>query len=312
MKDLRVIFMGTPVFACSVLEALIEEKYNVVLVVSQPDKPVGRHHQVVCTPVHELADKYGIPVLQPEKLREETEKILEYAPDLIVTCAYGQFVPEVILAYPEYGCLNIHPSLLPKYRGGAPVHHAVWNGDTETGVALMEMIRKMDAGRVYAVKRVPIGPDETTEELNLRLMEVSRELIREALPEYLEGKLTGVEQEEEKATIARNISKEDEYLSFAKEDLHQAYNHIRALIDWPVAYARINNKRLKIYRAEIREEVCTEEPGTVLGFHAGAMEVACTGGILRILELQPEGKKRMKAADFANGAGRSLVGSRFE
>ncbi|MBR2669033.1 MAG: methionyl-tRNA formyltransferase [Solobacterium sp.] len=312
MKDLRVIFMGTPVFACSVLEALIEEKYNVVLVVSQPDKPVGRHHQVVSTPVHELADKYGIPVLQPERLREETEKILEYTPDLIVTCAYGQFVPEVILNYPKYGCLNIHPSLLPKYRGGAPVHHAVWNGDTETGVALMEMIKKMDAGRVYAVKRVPIGPDETTEELNLRLMEVSKELIRDALPEYLEGNLSGTEQEEEKATIARNISKEDECISFKKEDLHQVYNHIRALIDWPVAYARINNKRLKIYRAEIREGGCTEEPGTVLGFRDGAMEVACTGGILRILELQPEGKKRMKAADFANGAGRALTGSCFE
>ena len=312
MKDLRVIFMGTPVFACSVLEALIEEKYNVVLAVSQPDKPVGRHHQVVSTPVHELADKYGIPVLQPERLREETEKILEYAPDLIVTCAYGQFVPEVILNYPKYGCLNIHPSLLPKYRGGAPVHHAVWNGDTETGVALMEMIKKMDAGKVYAVKRVPIGPDETTEELNLRLMEVSKELIREALPEYLEGNLPGTEQEEEKATIARNISKEDECISFRKEALHQVYNHIRALIDWPVAYARINNKRLKIYRAEIREGGCTEEPGTVLGFRDGAMEVACTGGILRILELQPEGKKRMKAADFANGAGRALAGSCFE
>ncbi|MBQ1467072.1 MAG: methionyl-tRNA formyltransferase [Solobacterium sp.] len=312
MKDLRVIFMGTPVFACSVLEALIEEKYNVVLAVSQPDKPVGRHHQVVSTPVHELADKYGIPVLQPERLREETEKILEYTPDLIVTCAYGQFVPEVILNYPKYGCLNIHPSLLPKYRGGAPVHHAVWNGDTETGVALMEMIKKMDAGKVYAVKRVPIGPDETTEELNLRLMEVSKELIREALPEYLEGNLPGTEQEEEKATIARNISKEDECISFKKEALHQVYNHIRALIDWPVAYARINNKRLKIYRAEIREGGCTEEPGTVLGFRDGAMEVACTGGILRILELQPEGKKRMKAADFANGAGRALAGSCFE
>ena len=312
MKDLRVIFMGTPVFACSVLEALIEEKYNVVLAVSQPDKPVGRHHQVVSTPVHELADKYGIPVLQPERLREETEKILEYAPDLIVTCAYGQFVPEVILNYPKYGCLNIHPSLLPKYRGGAPVHHAVWNGDTETGVALMEMIKKMDAGKVYAVKRVPIGPDETTEELNLRLMEVSKELIREALPEYLEGNLPGTEQEEEKATIARNISKEDECISFKKEDLHQVYNHIRALIDWPVAYARINNKRLKIYRAEIREGECTEETGKILGFRDGAMEVACTGGILRILELQPEGKKRMKAADFANGAGRALAGSCFE
>ncbi len=312
MKDLRVIFMGTPVFACSVLEALIEEKYTVVLAVTQPDKPVGRHHQVVRTPVHELADTYGIPVLQPERLREETEKILEYAPDLIVTCAYGQFVPEVILNYPKYGCLNIHPSLLPKYRGGAPVHHAVWNGDRETGVALMEMVRRMDAGRVYAVKRVPIGPDETTEELNLRLMEVSRELIREALPEYLEGKLTGIEQDEEKVTVARNISKEDEFVSFRNEDLHQVYNHIRALIDWPIAYARINNKRLKIYRAEIAERDIAAEPGTVLGFRDGAMEVACTGGILRILELQPEGKKRMKASDFANGAGRSLIGQCFE
>ncbi|MBE6117638.1 MAG: methionyl-tRNA formyltransferase [Erysipelotrichaceae bacterium] len=310
--DVRVVFIGTPEFAGKVLDALVGEKYNVVAVVSQPDKPVGRKREIVKTPVHARADAYGIPVLQPERLKDGIDDILAYRPDLIVTCAYGQFVPTRLLDAPVYGSLNIHPSLLPKYRGGAPVHRAVWAGDKETGVCLMEMVKAMDAGRVYDRRTVPIDPDDTTETLNLRLEEASAELIREALPKYLRGELAGEVQDEEKVVLARNIAPEEEQVSFTEGDIHEIYNHIRALIDFPVAYGILDGKRVKFYACRIREEEVQEAPGTVLGFRDHAMEIACRGGVLRVLELQAEGKKRMPADAFGNGAGRAWTGRRFD
>ena len=310
--DVRVVFIGTPEFAGKVLDALVGEKYNVVAVVSQPDKPVGRKREIVKTPVHARADAYGIPVLQPERLKDGIDDILAYRPELIVTCAYGQFVPTRLLDAPAYGSLNIHPSLLPKYRGGAPVHRAVWAGDKETGVCLMEMVKAMDAGRVYDRRIVPIDPDDTTETLNLRLEEASAELIREALPKYLRGELAGEVQDEEKVVLARNIAPEEEQVSFTEGDIHEIYNHIRALIDFPVAYGILDGKRVKFYACRIREEEVQEAPGTVLGFRDHAMEIACRGGVLRVLELQAEGKKRMPADAFGNGAGRAWTGRRFD
>ena len=313
MSDIRVVFMGTPVFACTVLQTLIDEKYNIVAAVTQPDKPVGRHHEIAKTPVHELAEKYGIPAVQPEHLREQYDQVLAYEPELIVTCAYGQWVPNEILNYPKYGCVNIHPSLLPKYRGGAPVHHAVWAGDEETGVCLMEMAEKMDAGKIYAVEKVPIGPDDTTYDLNQKLMPASAKLIREKLPEYLAGNLPGTEQDERFYTIARNISKDQEHVCFGRVNVHEAYNHVRALIDWPIPYGVIEGKRIRIYKARMQEGLPEGIiPGTLIGFREGAMEIACLDGIIKVYELQPEGKKRMKAADFANGAGRNLIGKVFD
>ena len=312
MSDERIVFFGTPEFACAILQALIDEKYNVVAAVSQPDKPVGRKHRIEPTPVHALADKYGIPVVQPDRLRDSAEEILSYKPDLIVTCAYGQFVPSVILNAPALGCVNIHPSLLPKYRGGAPIHHAILNGDQETGVCLMEMVKAMDAGRVWARTVLPVGPDETQCELSARLEEASVKLLKESLPKYIAGELEGEPQNDEDAVIAPNIPRELELVSFRKEKLDSLYNHIRALIDWPVSYGMIEGKRVKFYK--VRKENCdhNEEPGKVLGFKAGAMRIAADGGVLLVYELQPEGKKRMDANAFANGAGRELVGKVFE
>ncbi len=308
----RIIFFGTPKFACAILQELIDEKQNIVAVVSQPDKPVGRKKVIEKTPVHQLAEENGIPVVQPAKLRSETESVLAYEPDLIITCAYGQFVPESILKAPRYGCLNIHPSLLPKYRGGAPVHRAVMNGDAETGVCLMEMVKAMDAGAVYACCRTPITPDMTTEELNLVLEKDAAALLRENLPLYLEGKLTPQEQDESQVVLAPNISREEEFVRFAEEDVHTAYNHIRALIDWPIACGTIGGKRIKFYRARMEECVHDQAPGTVTGFEEGAMKIAAKGGYIKVLELQMEGKNRMKASDFANGAGRGLIGKAFD
>lgn len=312
MDDLKVVFIGTPEFAVHILQTLIDEKYNIVAAVAQPDKPTGRKHLLTPTPVHALADQYHIPVLQPVKLRLQSQEVLDLKPDLIVCCAYGQMVPDDILAAPKYGCVNIHPSLLPKYRGGAPVHHAVWAGDTKTGVCLMEMVHAMDAGRVYACNEVKIGPDETTEELNTALEEASATLLKTALPEYLKGNLPGIPQEESLVSIARNISREDEQVSFAKEEINTLYNHVRALIDWPIGYGMVEGKRIKFLKARKEIKAVTEAPGTILGFQDEAMEIACNGGVLKIYELQPEGKSRMSAAAFANGAGRALVGKQFD
>jgi methionyl-tRNA formyltransferase len=312
MTSPRIVFFGTPEFACTILQALIDEKYHIAAVVSQPDKPVGRKHIIVKTPVHALAEENGIPVLQPEKLRAEADAVLAYEPELIVTCAYGQFVPSKILNAPKYGALNVHPSLLPKYRGGAPIQRAIMNGDQKTGVCLMEMIKAMDAGRVYARTETEIGPDETGTELFERLEGISAKLLRDNLPLYLEGKLEGVPQNDEEAVLAPNIAREEELVRFADSDLSTLYNHIRGLIEEPCAYGMVNGKRFKFCR--VRKQNCdpAEAPGTIAGFENHAMKIAAKGGYLLVEEMQPEGRSRMNADAFANGAGRGLINAVFE
>lgn len=312
MNKPRVIFFGTPEFACAILKTLNEENYPVIAAVSQPDKPVGRKRRIIPTPVHALADELGIPVIQPEKLKEAAEEIGNLQPELIVTCAYGQIIPQKILSMPAYGCLNIHPSLLPKYRGGAPIHHAVMAGDDMTGVCLMEMVKKMDAGKIYDRRMVPVGEDETTAELTVKLIEAGCDLIRNSLPRYLAGELPGEEQDEAEAVIIRNISPEEEQIRFHEEKLNGLYNHARALIDWPLPYGIIEGKRMRFLK--VRKEECgvSDEPGTILGFRDQAMEIACDGGILKVYELQPEGKKPMAADAYKNGAGRTMIGRVFE
>lgn len=312
MDKPRVVFFGTPEFACAILKTLYEENYPVAAAVSQPDKPVGRKHKIVPTPVHELADELGIPVIQPSRLKDAAEEIRDLEPELIVTCAYGQIIPQTILSMPVYGCLNIHPSLLPKYRGGAPIHHAIMAGDEQTGVCLMEMVKKMDAGKVYDRRIVDIGKDDTTADLTVKLIEASCDLIRKSLPLYLSGELKGEEQDEEKAVIIRNIAPEEEQLHFQTENAHDLYNHARALIDWPVPYGIVEGKRMRFLKVRMSETETEAQPGEILGFRDKAMEIACLCGILKVYELQPEGKKPMSAEAYRNGAGRTMIGKVFE
>ncbi|MBR2812362.1 MAG: methionyl-tRNA formyltransferase [Solobacterium sp.] len=312
MVHTRIVFFGTSEYAAEMLKELSALGYEIAAAVSQPDKPVGRKRILEKTPVHAAADTLGIPVIAPEHLKEQIDDVLAYEPELIVTCAYGQFVPQAILSYPKYGCLNIHPSLLPKYRGGAPIHYAILNGDRETGVCLMEMVKKMDAGRVFACRRLAIGDDETLQELSVRLIEASRLLLREDLPKYLAGELPGTEQDEDNVVIARNISPEEEKVVFAEEDVTKAYNHIRAMIDWPVSHGVIEGKRIRFLKARKTLEEHEMVPGTVAGFENKAMKIAAKGGFIHIYELQPEGKKPMPASAFANGAGRTLIGKVFD
>ncbi len=312
MKQIRIIFFGTTEFASGILQTLIDEGYNVVAVVSQPDKPVGRKHTIQMTPTHVLADQYQIPVIQPDLLKEHVDDVLRYEPELILTCAYGQFVPVRILEYPRYGCINVHPSLLPKYRGGAPIHHAVMSGETETGVSLIQMTKAMDAGDIYASVTTPLGKDETMAELSERLLVLSKQLVKDHLEDYIAGKLVGQPQDDSKVILGLNITKEEEKVQFAVEDVQTLYNHIRGLIDWPMPYGVIDGKRIKFCKVRMRKEDHQARQGEILGFKNHAMEVASIGGIIEVYELQPEGKSRMTADAYANGAGRNMIGKVFE
>ncbi len=312
MEKPRMIFFGTPEFAVSILQTLIDMECNIVAVVSQPDRPVGRKHILTPTPVHALADQYNIPCLQPEKLTENVDMILSYQPNLILTCAYGQFVPSKILSYPKLGCINIHPSLLPKFRGGAPIHHAIMAGEKKTGVSIMEMVKKMDAGKVYAQVTLDIGEDETQAELSSRLNVAACQLLKDSLQDYIDGKLPGIEQDEDKVIIGNNISREEEEVHFSLEDVDAIYNHIRGLIDWPIAYGKLDGKRIKFYKVRKENKEVSIKPGTVLGFQNHALEIACQNGILKVYELQMEGKKRMDADAFKNGYASEVIGKVFE
>lgn len=312
MHNTRIMFFGTPEFAESILQTLIDMKANVVAVVSQPDRPVGRKHIIQPTPTHALANEHNIPCIQPEKLSEAKEEIFSYEPELILTCAYGQFVPTSILNYPRLGCINIHPSLLPRYRGASPMQYALLNGDKETGVSIMEITKEMDAGKVYAQCKLSVGDDETLSELSDRLNKASCDLLKSSLQDYIDGKLPGTPQSEEGLVIAPSISKEQEQLHFQNEDVDTLYNHARALIDWPVPYALLEGKRVKFYKVRKENKQTSEKPGTVIGFEDHAMIVACNGGILKVYELQYEGKKRMDADAFKNGYAKEVIGKVFD
>lgn len=308
----KIIFFGTGTFSCAILKMLKEEKYNVIAAVSQPDRPVGRKHIITATPVHALCIEMGIPCLQPEKLRKESHLVTDLKPDLIITCSYGQIVPDDILACPEKGCLNIHPSLLPKYRGASPMHFPIINGDTETGVSLMEMTHAMDAGMVYAQLKLPIGPDDTEADMEPRLREASVQLLKDNLPLYLAGKLVGKAQDESQVTVCHTIPREFEQVHFRQEKINALYNHIRGLIDWPLPYGLLEGKRMKFYKVRREVKNCQEAPGTIMGFDRDSMLVAADGGVIHVLEMQMEGHKRMNAQAFRNGMEKEVTGKRFD
>ena len=312
MESLKVVFFGTTSFSAAVLSQLLESGYNVIAAVCQPDKPVGRKRVLQAPPLKQFAQEKGITVLQPERLSKEADMVLDLHPDLVVTCAYGQLIPTSILEAPKYGCLNIHPSPLPKYRGGAPIQRAVMNGDTFIEVCLMEMAERMDSGRVYARIRAEIGPDETSSELFEQLEAPARTLIRDYLPKYLNQELPGEPQDESLVVLAPNIGREEEKVLFQSEPLKQLYDHLRGLIEEPMGYGVLEGKRVKFARIRAEYHPVNEPAGTVLGFQDHTMRSAADGGVLLVYELQMEGKSRMTADAFYNGSGRSLIGKRFE
>lgn len=300
---MRVVFMGTPDFAACSLQKLIDEKYDVVGVFTQPDKPRGRGMEVSFSPVKEIAVKYEIPVYQPEKMRDGTALAIlkELNPDVIAVVAYGRLLPDDILELPRLGCINVHGSLLPAYRGSAPIQWAVLNGDKITGVSTMYMATEMDAGDILLTSETEIGEFETSGELFDRLMVMGADLLHETLAALESGAVERKPQNPEEVTFAPRLEKTMCPIDFAKTP-RQVIKHIYGMQPWPVATAEIDGGSFRIFAAEYTETKTDKAPGEIVSAGKKGIEIACLGGeTVMITELQANGKKRMKAADFLLG-----------
>ena len=309
---MKVIFMGTPDFAVPVLEGLIEN-YEVILVVSQPDKRVGRKQELKNTPIKEVALKHNIPVFQPIKIREDYEEIIKLNPDIIVTCAYGQIIPKVILDCPRLGCINVHASLLPKLRGGAPIHKALIDGYKTTGITIMYMDVKMDDGDIISQREIEITDSDNLESLHDKLSVMGKELLLDTLPSIIDGSNDRIKQNEEEVTFAYNIKREEEHIDFNKSS-REVFNLIRGLSPVPGAYAILDGVNVKIYGARISESFFTEKKNGEIGkIYKDGIGVSCSDGEIIITDIQFAGKKRMKVVDYLNGSdGNKLLGKIFE
>ena len=301
MKNKNIVFLGTPEFASCILEGLIAQNYNIIAVVSQPDKPVGRKRILTPTPVKEVALKHNIPVYQPVSLKQDYEFLKQMDIDMLITAAYGQILPKEVLALAKVNNINVHASLLPLHRGGAPIHRAIINGDEKTGVTIMEMVYKMDAGRMYAKKEVLIDKNINTTNLFKQLQEVGKELLLEVLPDLLENKIEGIPQDESQATFSYNIKREEERIDFNKTVL-QVHNLIRGLSEVPGAYCLYKDKEFKIYKASIYSTSNdNNEVGTMKIEGKNRLLVKCKDGYLELLEIKVEGKAKMDVKSFLNG-----------
>ena len=299
MKDMRIVFMGTPDFAAAILERLISTGRNVVGVFSQPDKPVGRKQIIEPTPVKKLASEHGIPVFQPAKMKDGTalEMMKSLSPDIAVVAAYGRILPKELLDVPPLGCVNVHGSLLPKYRGAAPIQWSVINGDKITGVTTMYMAEGMDTGDMILKLETEIGEDETAGELFDRMAALGADSIEKTLELFDNGAVPRIPQNEAEATMAPMLKKEMGELDFGKsaEEIH---NLVRGLCPWPVAFTYVDGKSVKIYKAD-RVEGYSEAPGELLD--EKRFIVGCNDGAVELSIGQPEGKKQMSGGDFIRG-----------
>lgn len=300
----KVIFMGTPAFSVPILQALIdEETIEIVGVVSQPDRKVGRKQLITPPPVKQLALEHNLTMYQPEKLSgsEEMKEILELDIDLIITAAYGQYVPTKLLNAPTHRAINVHASLLPKYRGAAPIHYAVLNGDEKTGITIMYMEKEMDAGNIISQREIAINDEDDTGILFEKLSLVGRDLLMDTLPAIFAGENESIVQNEDEVTFSPMISKEQEKIDWTLT-AREVFNHIRALRPAPGAYTILEDKRFKIWAAEVVEDTTSAEPGTIIFADTKEMYVACgEGTILSLIEVQPSGKKRMPVTNFLAG-----------
>jgi methionyl-tRNA formyltransferase len=295
--------MGTPDFSVPILKALTETEHKVVLAVSQPDRPKGRKRIITPPSVKVEAEKYDIPVFQPEKIKSQYEEILDLKPDLIITAAYGQILPNELLEAPEYGCINVHASLLPELRGGAPIHYAILQGKKETGITIMYMAEQLDAGDILSQKTVAIEDNDHVGSLHDKLSEAGAMLLTETLPELFANKLEPIRQNNEEATFATNIKRDEEKIDWNKSHW-DIYNHIRGMHPWPVAYTTYEKKNMKIWWAEMDDEAYTGTPGEIVKIVDNQFFIVICGDQkgLRITEIQPAGKKRMAVEDYLRGA----------
>lgn len=311
MKDLKVVFMGTPEYSVPVLQGLIEN-YNVVGVVTQPDKEVGRHKELTFSPIKKLALENNIKVVQPIKIRNDFQCVLDFHPDIIVTCAYGQIIPVEILDYPKYKCINVHASLLPKYRGGAPIHRAIMNGEKETGITIMYMAPGMDDGDIISQEKITIGDNDTVSLVSSKLSILGKELLLKTLPSIIDGTNQRIKQDESQVSLAKIIKKEDEILDFG-DDAEKVHNKIRGLSDFPSCYAFLDGKRIKFYKSRIEKCDNNLECGTIYKIDKDGLYVKTLKDAVAIEELMLEGKKRVTIKEFINGIKKEdYINKKFE
>ncbi|KAI4310024.1 methionyl-tRNA formyltransferase [Lactobacillus intestinalis] len=308
-----IIFMGTPDFSVPVLKGLVEKGYEVKAVVTQPDKKVGRKQKITKTPAKIAAEELDIPVYQPVKLSgsSELDELIAMNADFIVTAAYGQFLPTKFLNSAKIAAVNVHGSLLPKYRGGAPIQYSLINGDKETGITIMEMVKKMDAGDIYAQKAIEIEPDDTAGSLFEKLSYLGRDLLLETLPKISDGSVQKVTQNEEEVVFSPNITKNQERIT-SKMTAQEANNLLRGLNPDPGAYMMVNGKRFKVWKAEVADESTDLEAGSLVE-NKGRFAISFANNtVLNLLEVQPAGKKKMPIQSFLNGqASKFTVGEKI-
>ncbi len=298
MKDKRVVFMGTPDFSVPVLEMLIKET-NVIMVVTQPDSYVGRHHELTYSPVKKVALEHNIEVYQPEKIRKEYEHIIEAKPDIVITCAYGQIIPSEILDAPKYKAINVHASLLPKLRGGSPLHRAILDGYSETGITIMYMAPGMDDGDIITQEKIEISDSDNVGTIHDKLSVLGSKLLFETLPSIFDGTNNRIKQDESEVTFAYNIKREEEKVDFSKS-AREVFNHIRGLYPFPCAYTEINGEVVKLCESKIGEST-SGEVSTITNIYKDSIGIKCSDKEILITRVKPSGKKEMSARDFING-----------
>ncbi len=304
MKKTKIVFMGTPVFGKEILRCLMENGYDVVAAVCQPDKAVGRKQVITYCPVKQYAMEKNIDVIQPIKIKNEYHAILDYHPDLIITCAYGQIIPSALLD--NVHCINVHASLLPKLRGGAPIQHSIIDGYDKTGITIMEMAKKMDSGDIISQCEVAIDIRDTYKTLHDKLIVAAVDLLLKTLPNIIERNYVAVKQNEAEVTFGYNISKEEEHLNLSK-NYRQVYDQIRGLSDNPCCYGLIDNKKVKLYQVEMTDDIFRATNGTIV-FKGKEFGIIADNRLLLIKQLQMEGKAVMASKDFRNGIGRNWEG----
>ena len=304
--------MGTPDFSVGPLVNLIE-KYDVIGIVTQPDKEVGRKKEIKFSPVKEVALKNNIKLFQPNKIREEYKDILDLNPDIIITCAYGQIIPKEILDYPKYKCINIHASLLPKLRGGAPIHKAIIDGYDKTGVTIMYMDEKMDSGDILYQKEIKIEDDDDAGTLFDKLSKLGSEMIMDFLPKLISNDFKRIKQDESEVTYAFNITREEEKINFNKTT-KKVYNQIRGLYPWPISYTILDDKKVKIYEAKIGNSNKDGQVGEIIEINKDSIGVKTLDGEILITKLQFEGKKMVDVKSYLNGLQdkNSIIGKIFK
>lgn len=313
-RALDIIFMGTPTFSVPIVDE-ISKKHHIILVVTQPDSYNIKKKEYIYSPVKKWALEHNIEVFQPNKIREEYDKVLNTKCDLVVTAAYGQIIPEVILDYPRLKCINVHGSLLPKYRGGAPIQRAIINGDDKTGITIMYMAPKMDAGDILYQIELPILDSDTQDILFDKLSGLASSVINDVIEKLDNNELTPTPQDIEKVTFAYNLTKDDEHIDFHKK-ARDCFNQIRGLNSNPTGYFILDNENVKVYSSvEKNSEKCYNNlinegfnPGMICGINKDSFDVLCgEGTVISILEIKLPGKNKMKVKDFINGQGRKML-----